>query len=420
MTLSVPPVLGVAMNVLLPSTSTVSDQVTMLVIWTVFSGGLRSFWGPITRRSLTPFLGPTFYFPLQLAVDIYDELLFIVSDYRSTGFVILLVGRVLINFLRNSGLWADFVNWMLARYWVRRSANIEPLDEENVARGSLIEEGNAYKDRILQQMHYLEQNSVTEALASITVLSAVLCDKLLEAAGVGQNSVNYNLTPAQVNDTLITYGIVGVAIFCTSVVSHALLVSRYDRQLYGVVAENNSNGNERKRVFVANLWKTLVARSPFCLLGKARSPFDLDSMMDSGVETKAVREAPSTRVKSSTVHPVSSGAEDIISSQKVVAYGSHHNLIPAPESTMLPNETSTESKAEEQDKVEEQDNSLEELNKESQTSDFFHLLNDWRPTRIQDIWEEFFLYYVASVLYIVMANLFNALRLYQNMRRNWQ
>uniref|UniRef100_A0A7S3URJ5 Uncharacterized protein n=1 Tax=Heterosigma akashiwo TaxID=2829 RepID=A0A7S3URJ5_HETAK len=391
MTIALPSVLGKGMGVLLPSTSTFADQCTMLFIWTVLSGALRSFWGPICRRAMTPFVGPAFFFPLQLSVDIYDELIFIVSDYRSAGFVILLSFRVAVNFIRNSGLWWDFVDLLTSklRLGASRAAAIAAVDEENAGSNNV-----EHQDKLRQQMHYLEQNSVTEALASLTVLSAVLFDKWLGELGLGESSVNWKLTPAQVNNTLITYTIVGIAIFGTSVISNAVLVTKFNQRLYEApVGDDLVAEQKHKQSFLSIVFNLLVARSPLSMVNKMRST-SFSLMLD--------EEKSSSHRKILVADHTS-----FVSGQPADVIIPDNGFLSSPDEGIGPQPILTNSKEKScTSKKEEETNDLAGSPP-----------SDWQPAYVKDVWDPFALYFAATVLYVVLNTLFQIVSIYQKMRK---
>mmetsp|Transcript_8911 Transcript_8911/g.11805 ORF Transcript_8911/g.11805 Transcript_8911/m.11805 type:complete len:585 (+) Transcript_8911:284-2038(+) len=380
--LAVPPVLGYAMLEIIATSESLEEKLQILIIWTAICVAIRSMWNPVASGAINSHLAPTFTFPMQICVDCYDELIFGLSTWKSKDFIVLLIFRAMINFLRNSGLFSEFIRRIKSsQYFQARAQGNTEIPQRNADKDFEI---------IKQEMHFLEQNRVSETIASIIVLFASIFDQVFSLMKIGRRSINNGLSESQVQDVVMSYAIVATVIFLTSILSGRVLSKKFLRETYAaddasVVESSKRNDNDNGPLFVEKQ-RTHAKVVPFEI-------FSMNGSKSSKLEKNHIGfvKSPSR----SLLHEMSTDSDDVVDIE-------HKHEVEEDQDQMGHDEESVTRKV---------------ARRRRRSSGIRH----WKPSRVEQVWSQFFVYYLLAVLYNSFDVLWRVVRIYRKVRapENW-
>mmetsp|Transcript_24780 Transcript_24780/g.32373 ORF Transcript_24780/g.32373 Transcript_24780/m.32373 type:complete len:662 (+) Transcript_24780:190-2175(+) len=214
LSLALPVVMGYSMLNIIADAASLMEKIRILTLWSILCVTVRCLWFPVASGALNDKAAATYIFPMQLSVDCYDELIFGLSTWRTTDFAVMLMYRIIVNFLRNSGIFSDFIAWIANLPWLQGNSKQKQSEDD-------------FSLKQLKEFQTLEQNIATESLASIVVLCSAVFDEFFNLFDLGQKTVNNGLKKHEVNDVIISYSIVTVCLALTSVVSGKILAFKY-------------------------------------------------------------------------------------------------------------------------------------------------------------------------------------------------
>jgi len=210
---------GRTMLLSLYEASTSEGATSVLVTWIVWCFGFKILWYVVSIRATSSKSAPIFCFPFQLAVDIYDELVFgIVSWRRWYMFCVFLIIRCLLNLVYNSAAYLNFVKYFsnkLNEFLCRKkSQRVTPLYQERIRDA----QATALK------CIFYGQNIFSERAASLAVLIS-FCTKIALAEANGKLSFE------DLKDYLISHVLSAGAVLCSTHIAGVLLHKMYRSQL---------------------------------------------------------------------------------------------------------------------------------------------------------------------------------------------
>mmetsp|Transcript_32988 Transcript_32988/g.42149 ORF Transcript_32988/g.42149 Transcript_32988/m.42149 type:complete len:604 (-) Transcript_32988:369-2180(-) len=235
LTFSVPSYIGMIMFEHFSSASP-ELQVVIISVWTIICCILRTLWSYVAKWALCTDTAHLLMFPLQLCFDIYDELIFCLMSWNSAEFSFYFFFRICVNFLYNGGIFASIP----AKMKYLKLSKSKTTEDEN-AMLSIVE--LKYRN-LLKQFKLLEQNTLTECLASLAILFAFLVEFSLNSVNFGKTSISTGMSVAEKWDMIYTYCIVTCGMFLSCFAAEQMLRHRWKKinmELVKIISTKEEN-----------------------------------------------------------------------------------------------------------------------------------------------------------------------------------